>query len=218
MSTVAFDLNGTLLDPSAIAGAFGGTDDDVALVMAAFDDTVVQAMAATLAGRFPPFLDLLRAGMEHRLALAGREAGGVDNAVERAAALPAFPDAAGALDRLRAAGQRLAVVSNSATDSAEASLERAGLRDRFAVVVGADQVRAYKPDRRLYARLLDALDEEPGEVWLVAAHWWDIRGASAAGLRTAWVARKEGHLLGGAGAADRVGADLHAIADVIATA
>jgi 2-haloacid dehalogenase len=26
---------------------------------------------------------------------------------------------------------------------------------------------------------------------MVAAHWWDVEGAKRAGLRTAWVARRE---------------------------
>lgn len=214
---VAFDLNGTLLDTAVVADPLGGRDDDRALVARAFDQAVEQAMALTLAGVFEPFPSLLGAGLERQLALAGRAGEDVAAAVDRASAMPAFPEAAEALDVLAGAGLRLAVVSNSATGSAEANLAQAGLRERFEVVVGADEVSAFKPDRRLYARLLERLGSvAPAGVWLVAAHWWDVRGAHEAGLRTGWVARKERVLVASGGRPDARGEDLLEVAQAIA--
>ena len=48
---------------------------------------------------------------------------------------------------------------------------------------------------------------DPAGVVMVAAHWWDVLGASRAGLRTAWVARKEKVLMPGV-EVDWQGADL----------
>ena len=105
-------------------------------------------------------------------------------------AMAPFPDVAPGLDRLRAAGHRLAVVTQSARATGEQHLSGAGLLERFERVVGADETGAAKPDLRVYAYALNALGGEAGEgTWFVAAHDWDIVGAHGAGLRTAFVDR-----------------------------
>jgi len=124
------------------------------------------SMAHTLAGDFRPFAELLEA------------AGG-----QVPEAQPPFEDVTAGLDRLLAEGHRLAVITNSARETGEQHLQRAGLLDRFDRVAGTDEIGAYKPDRRVYALV-------PGD-WHVAAHWWDILGARRAGRRTVYVARRE---------------------------
>ncbi len=130
------------------------------------------AMAHTLADDFRPFAELL-------------EAVGGDVPDEMAP----FPDVPEGLDRLRNRGHRLAVLTNSARETGERHLQRAGLRDSFERVIGVDEVGAYKPARRTYAFALEQLDVAAEHAWLVAAHDWDLIGAQAAGLRTAFLAR-----------------------------
>ncbi len=131
------------------------------------------AMAHTLAGDVRPFAELVEA------------AGG-----EVPEAMPPFHDVVPGLDRLRGAGHRLAVVTQSTRATSEQHLSGAGLLDRVERVVGMDEVGAAKPDRRVYEHAVRALGAAPGEaVWLVAAHDWDVIGAHGAGLRTAYVDR-----------------------------
>lgn len=219
MSWVFFDLNGTLLDVGAIAEALPqDVPDRAGAAAGAFDGLIEQALAMTVIGRQPPFPDLLRASLARRLALAGVPADDatLDAALGRAARLPAFPEAAEALDILGGAGLRRAVVTNSATAAAERALRDAGLRDRLEAVVGSDGVGAYKPDARIYANALKRLGVRPADATMVAAHWWDLLGAGAAGLRTAWVARKERVLLATLPEPDYRGADLREVAAAIA--
>lgn len=189
-----FDLNGTLLDPAA-----AGED--------ALAAAVQFAMVETLSGSYRPLPDLLRAVLERD------RHGDVDGALERFAAMPAYPDAAEALDILRGAGVRVGVLSNSAEEAARAALASAGLEPEL--VVGSDAVGAFKPDPRIYAAGVDATGEEAAHVVMVAAHWWDVLGAGRAGMRTAWVARKEGVLMPGV-EVDWQGADLAGAAAAIA--
>lgn len=130
------------------------------------------AMAHTLAGDFRPFAELLEAA-----------GGSVPDE------MPPFPDVEAGLDRLRGEGHRLAVLTNSARETGEMHLRRAGLRDRFERVIGVDEVGAYKPSRRAYAFALEQLEAAAVDSWLVAAHDWDLIGAQGAGLRTAFLAR-----------------------------
>ncbi len=55
--------------------------------------------------------------------------------------------------------------------------------------MSADEVRWLKPAPEPYAMAVRRLGVAPGDVRMVAAHGWDLAGARAAGLRTAFVAR-----------------------------
>lgn len=56
-------------------------------------------------------------------------------------------------------------------------------------IVGAEVARAYKPTAQAYLGTAAALNLEPHEVMLVAAHNSDLAAASKTGFRTAFVAR-----------------------------
>ncbi len=56
---------------------------------------------------------------------------------------------------------------------------------------------------------------EPADATMVAAHWWDLRGAREVGMRVAWVARGEGALSSLLPDPDAQGADLLEVADAI---
>jgi HAD superfamily hydrolase (TIGR01493 family) len=173
-----FDLNGTLLDPAGVGAA-------------ALDRAILAAMTLNHVGEYRRFPELLQAG------------GGAVGVP-----MPAYPEAGRALEVLDGAGFALAVLTNSPTDVAEAGLRAAGLRDRFAHVVGTDQVGVFKPDARVYRHGLAAIGAEAADATMVAAHWWDLRGARAVGMRVAWVGRGEGTLNPLLGAPDAQGADL----------
>lgn len=59
----------------------------------------------------------------------------------------------------------------------------------FDCVLSAELAHAYKPAPEPYLAAARLLGVAPSELMLVAAHPWDLDGARAAGLRTAFVAR-----------------------------
>ena len=202
MDWVVFDLNGTLLDVAALG-------DDL------LHEALFAAMTLNHVGEYRPLPELMAAAAARRHeALGGPPVAAVK---EAAATMPAYPEAPAALDRLAAAGLRLAVLTNSPTERAESGLRSAGLRDSFEHVVGTDQVGVFKPDARVYRHGLAVLGAAPGEATMVAAHWWDLRGARAVGMRVAWVARGEGALSSLLPDPDARGADLLEVAEAIAT-
>lgn len=90
-----------------------------------------------------------------------------------------------ALSRLRAAGLRLAVVSNSNGRLREL-LGRLGLLDPFAVVVDSHEEGAEKPDPRLFEIALKRAGARPERTLHVGDFYEiDVVGARAAGLQAA---------------------------------
>jgi putative hydrolase of the HAD superfamily len=97
------------------------------------------------------------------------------------------PGTADALTRLREAGLRLGVVSNS-DGRVDAALAAAGLRDYFEVVIDSALVGVEKPDPRIFAAALERLDVPPGEALYVGdIYEVDVVGARAAGMAVALV-------------------------------
>jgi 2-haloacid dehalogenase len=208
---VLFDLNGTLVDPSVLAEPLGV---DAGFVHAAFDEANAAAMMVTLGGVEADFKALLESALRRRLAAAGELADGVADALERLAEMPAYPDAPAALARLRGAGCDLGVLTQSSADAAETVLRAAGLRELFAFVASAPAGGgAYKPDPRAYRHGLARAGAD--EAWFVAGHWWDVAGATAAGLRGAWVARTDVAYPSALPQPVVTGADLAAVAEAI---
>ena len=66
----------------------------------------------------------------------------------------------------------------------------AGLRWHQAL--SAEDAGAYKPAPEVYQLAIDASGCPPDQILMVAAHAWDLRGAQAVGMRTAYVERPVG--------------------------
>ncbi|WP_394823492.1 HAD family hydrolase [Pendulispora albinea] len=91
----------------------------------------------------------------------------------------------GALDRLRAAGVKLAVISNSEGMLA-GLLDELGLLSRLDRVVDSALVGVEKPDPRIFSFALDAFGIGPDRaLHLGDTVATDVAGARAAGIRTA---------------------------------
>jgi 2-haloacid dehalogenase len=132
---------------------------------------------------------------------------------EGMASLPAHPDVRPGLERLRAAGVRLATLTNSTAEVGEAQLGAANLRDLFEAALSADDAGRLKPAPEPYVHAAERLGVSVGELRLVAAHAWDVSGALAAGASAAFVARPGKVLDPLAAPPDLVVADLRELAD-----
>lgn len=215
LTWVFFNLTGTLVDPAVLAQPLGDTGGNEELVLAALDDGIAMAMADALTGELTPLDALFEAAMRRRLRLAGADEEGAAEALELMGMMPAYLEAPGALESLRSHGLKLGVLAQSSAQKTDAVLRFAGLRDRFELVLSAQDAGAYKPDPRAYRMALKQADAGASDACFVSTYWWDVAGAKRCGMRTAWVARRERALLGTVPAPDYTGDDLTAVADAI---
>ena len=94
-----------------------------------------------------------------------------------------------ALDRLRAQGVRIALVSDAGADDVE-SWEHSPLRSRLDATVFSYQLGVRKPDSRIYNHALDAIGVRPQDALFVGDGGSDEhRGARAVGISPVLVTR-----------------------------
>ncbi|MGH3768968.1 MAG: haloacid dehalogenase type II [Pseudonocardiaceae bacterium] len=196
---LAFDIFGTTVDwrtgvadqVAEIAAERGVTLDSGAFADE-WRDCYLPSMARTRTGERPwVYLDTLhRESLDQLLDDHGISDAFGEQARRRLVLawhrLPAWDDALAGLTRLHTR-YILAALSNGGFALLTHLIRSAGLP--FDCILSAELARTYKPDPRVYQTAAALLDLAPSQVMMVAAHGWDITGARAAGMRTAFLER-----------------------------
>lgn len=154
---------------------------------------IIGSSRATAAAKLERMLDLPGAGFAlmdelHDLVME-----------EVLAGCPPRPGALDLLDALDAAGTPVALASNSSREFVERTLGVGGVRERFEVVVCADDVARPKPAPDLYLAACRGLDVEPGRSAALEDSPPGVASAFAAGLFVVGVPYLEGTPMPGAG-------------------
>jgi 2-haloacid dehalogenase len=188
---IAFDVNETLLDLSALDEPFETLLGSRALRPQWFALMLQLSFVGGLTGRYVDFSAAQRAALAM---LAEREQvrlspGDIDGLVGRMSSLPPHPEVPGALAALARTSLRIVALTNSTQPVAEAQLASAGIAEHFEAVISADSVKHLKPAPEPYHAVAEQAGVDIGDVRLVAAHAWDISGALSAGCQAAFVAR-----------------------------
>jgi len=137
-----FDLMGTLLDLRAMDPHFERFFGDAAVRKEWWNQTLQLAMAAVVTNAYEDFGVQADTGLEmtarhYKVSLLGEEKNLILGTLHK---LRPFPDVAQSLQRLQEAGVRLALLTNSTAQAAEAQLTSTGLRDHFEQVISAHEI------------------------------------------------------------------------------
>ena len=114
----------------------------------------------------------------------------IKNTLSLIKTLQTYPDVEKGLTLLKENGFRLITLTNSPDGALQAQLENSKLAHFFEQALSIDALGKYKPAPETYRWAAEKLAVTPEEMLLVAAHGWDIAGASHAGLATGFVARE----------------------------
>lgn len=188
---IVFDLFGTLLDIRSLETAASAVcADPAALVTTWREKQLGYAFAATIMKRYEDFDSITSRALEYAAARHGAVLadGGKDLTAAWCRTRP-YPDALPALAALREVGIRCAVLTNGTPATAAAAIANADMTDAIDVTLSVDRVRAYKPDRRVYALVTEHYQTRAEQLVFVTANGWDATGAADAGLRVAWCNR-----------------------------
>ncbi|MGF1511531.1 MAG: haloacid dehalogenase type II [Myxococcota bacterium] len=192
--TVLFDVNETTLDLSHLGHVFRTAFGSEAVLPLWFARLLHTAAVCAMTGVKTGFRELASRGLDRAAEANGTSLSDAhrDELLGALAHLPAHPDVVPALTRLRRNGRKTVAFSNSSRALLEAQIAHAGLEGFFDEVVSVEEAESFKPDPLVYRFACGRIGRPPGDVWMVAAHDWDVHGAMAAGLRGAFVRRRHG--------------------------
>lgn len=103
--------------------------------------------------------------------------------------LKPFPDVVAALERLRARGYGLAILSNGDRDMLKAAAPHIGFA--FDYVISVEEAGYFKPHWKSYAKAEEIIGEDRSSILFVANHAFDCIGAKSYGMRTAFIDRRK---------------------------
>ncbi len=204
---ILFDVNETLLDLAALdphfSRAFGtaaaparspaidASERGKVVRQQWFAQLLQSALVATITSDYHDFGALARHALsktaaQQNVTLTDADSDAILGAVRT---LPPHPEVPAALAELQAAGFRLATLTNSPPPVLAAQMANAGLDRYFERLLSVHPTHKFKPAREPYAYAAAELAVPIEQIWMVAAHDWDIAGARAVGMRGAFVAR-----------------------------
>ena len=198
MSTEAlcFDMYGTLCDTSSVietlAEELAVSEGTVASIDELWRRKQLQyAYQVSLMDAYEPFWSVTGHALDYALAAYDIDIDETtrDRILASYEHLSPFPDAVETLERLSADGHEVAVLSNGNPEMLATLAANAGLDEHPTEIISAHEVRTFKPSPAVYENAASRLDRTLSTCRLVSANAWDVAGASAAGMATAWIDR-----------------------------
>jgi 2-haloacid dehalogenase len=191
MRVLVFDVIETLLDLRALDPHFEAIFGDSAVRQQWFSQMLQSALVSTVTDTYRNFGQIGRAALQmtaqrHGIELSADQQQRILGGVRQ---LPAHHDVHDALSRLRQAGFRMAALTNSTAEVAEAQLAHAGVREFFEQALSADMAKRLKPAREAYHMAAQRPGVAPSDLRMIAAHAWDVTGAIRAGCAATLIAR-----------------------------
>lgn len=187
-----FDVNETLLNLSPLEPIFRRVFNKPNIMQGWFALLLHSSLVTTLTSSYTDFgslagtaLDLIASQNATPLGIQDR-----NEILNTMRSLPPHPDVPLGLERLSAAGFRLATLTNSPSSVLRAQMTNSRLFDYFEQLISVDEVQQYKPASAPYQISAEKLGVEIHEIRMIAAHDWDVFGALRAGCLGAFIARQ----------------------------
>ena len=193
INAIVFDLYGTLFDVHSVAqacdDAFPGQGAALARLWRA--KTLATTWLRSLMERYADFDSVSDDALRQVCAGLGLalDAGAARKLADAYLRLAPFPDAAASLRRLKDAGLPLAILSNGSPASIAQVVGNAAMKWAFDQMISVDELRVYKPQRKVYLLAEERMGFAREEILYVSANSWDASAASLFGYPVCWIDR-----------------------------
>ncbi len=191
MRVLAFDVFGTLIDPSGIREALPAiTKDPEGFATTWRRKQLEYTFLLTSMNRYLSFSEVTGRALQWTATRYGMRLTSSQRRklVGMWSSLPPFPEARQALIELQSQVS-LVVLSNGDPLVLADTLRHANLHFAFKRIISASEVRAFKPSRAIYVHAAKVLGLPPRDLGLVSSNAFDVVGAKSAGLSAIWVNR-----------------------------
>lgn len=195
MTTLAFDIYGTLIDTNGVTVSLQKIVQERAQEFSRVwrEKQLEYSFRRGLMRHYVDFSVCTRHALDYTCSYLGEELSEVDrqNLMKSYKTLPAFADVKSGLDKLQQAGIAMYGFSNGTSQMVEELLENAGIRQYLEGVVSVEDLRSYKPDPAVYCHFLRTSGATREKAWMISSNPFDVIGAKSAGMQAAWVRRNE---------------------------
>lgn len=193
-----FDAYGTLLDVNAAAREAAAEprmealkDHWLSIAKGWRERQLRYSWLCSMMGRYDDFWELTLRALdatleEHGLASEEKVR---DRLLSLYIELSPYEEVPALLADLKAAGHKLAVLSNASPNMLEKATNAAGICQYFDALLSVDTLKCYKPTQAVYGLVTKHYRCSPGDVSFFSSNNWDISGAGAFGFKTIWVNR-----------------------------
>ncbi len=193
IQAILFDAYGTLFDVYSIGALaerlFPGRGAAVAGLWR--DKQIEYTRLRTLSNTYKPFWEITQDALVFTCRQFGLELtlDAQTQLMGQYAKLQAFPENLAVLRSLKAAGLKLAILSNGNPEMLESAVVAAGMQAMFTQVLSVHSVQKFKTAPEAYQLGPDMLGVAAKDSLFVSSNGWDICGAAWFGYRTFWVNR-----------------------------
>ena len=101
----------------------------------------------------------------------------------------AYPEVPAALNQLKNARMKLAILSNGTPAMLAAAAANAGIAGLLDAILSVEEVHVYKPHPSVYALACERLQVEASRVCFLSSNGWDAYSAKAFGFHVLWCNR-----------------------------
>lgn len=145
----------------------------------------------TVAGRYADFENVTSAALvyatrELKLEITAEQRRQLVGAYSQ---MKTWPDVIGSLAALKAAGLRLALLTNLTPSMLSGCIAAAGIANVLEHVFSTDAAHAFKPDPRAYQLAIDGFQLAREDILFVPSTGWDAAGGRSFGYSTFWINR-----------------------------
>jgi 2-haloacid dehalogenase len=212
---LVFDVNETLLDMGPLKKAINALLNEEQGFRIWFGMLLHYSTVSNAIGHYYNFTEIATATLDMAATSLDKEVteDQIKETLSIITTLQTYPDVIKGLHILKENGFRLITLTNSPKSALEKQLANSDLTDYFEQALSIDAIQKYKPAKETYLWAAVKLDVSPEDMMLIAAHAWDIGGASNAGLTTGFIAREGQSLYPLSNKPDFVATDILAMAE-----
>ena len=196
MASLAFDIYGTLIDPMSLGKMLEmmlGEEDRAKTFNILWRDKQLEySFRKTAMPQFNHFSECTKQALFYCNDFLNAELKDEQKQelLDSYRKLPPYEETEVCLSTLKEKGHEIIAFSNGKKDDLISLFKNGGLNDYFDQVISVDEVVTFKPSPEVYELLANKSIAEKEDTWLVSANGFDVIGAGACGLKTAWLKRK----------------------------
>ena len=187
-----FDAYGTLFDVHSAAGKYDERLGDVADQVSSIWRTkqLEYTWLRSLMKKHADFWQITQDALDYALdvySITDKQLR--DDLINAYLELACYPEVSDTLVKLKESGRQLAILSNGSPAMLEAVVKSSGLEDLVQMILSVEMVGIFKPHPTVYQLAVDQLGVTAAEIVFMSSNAWDAVGATAFGLRVAWINR-----------------------------